>query len=163
MFEQHSHCSYCGTKFDPRSGWPRRCRGCGNNSYLNPLPVVVILQPIGAGLVVIRRNIEPSRGTLTLPGGYLDSGETWQQGARRELFEETGIKVPTDGIQLYAVENGLDDTLVIFGLSAPQPQEVLTPFSSKETQEVTLIDRAVELGFPNHTKVVADYFIGLGC
>ena len=160
MFEQNSHCSYCGTRYPPTASWPKLCRGCGNTSYRNPLPVVVVLLPISTGLVVIRRDIEPSRGTLTLPGGYLDVNETWQQGARRELLEETGIAVAAEDIRLYDVQNGLDDTVVIFGIAARQPLAVLQPFSSKETQEVTWIDRPQELGFPNHTRVVADYFAG---
>lgn len=158
MPDQYSHCSYCGSRFTFLNGWPRICPACGRTSYRNPLPVVVVLLPVAAGLVVVRRNIEPSKGTLTLPGGYLDLGETWQQGARRELLEETGIAVPVETIGLYDVQNGLDDTLVIFGLASRQPAEVLKPFSSKETQEVALIEGPTELGFPNHTRVVADYF-----
>jgi len=158
MFEQNSHCNYCGTRYSPAASWPKLCRGCGHTSYRNPLPVVVVLLPISNGLVVVRRNIEPSRGTLTLPGGYLDVNETWQQGARRELLEETGIAIGAEDIRLYDVQNGLDETIVIFGLAIAQPREVLQPFCSSETQEVTLIDRPVELGFLNHTRVVADYF-----
>jgi hypothetical protein len=56
------------------------------------------------------------------------------------------------------VRNGLDDTLVVFGLAERQPRDVLKPFSSKETQEVALIEGPVELGFPLHTEVVAKYF-----
>jgi ADP-ribose pyrophosphatase YjhB (NUDIX family) len=162
MVEQFSHCSYCGTRFSPDTVWPRRCHGCGNTSYRNPLPVVVVLLPVDSGLVVIRRNIEPSRGTLTLPGGYLDVNETWQQGASRELLEETGIAIAAEDIRLYDVQNGLDDTVVIFGIAAQQPLEVLRPFSSHETQEVAWIDRPQQLGFPNHTRVVAEYFAGRG-
>lgn len=158
MPEKPSHCGYCGTPFANHSASPRTCPGCGRNSYCNPLPVVVVLLPAGPGLVVIRRNIEPSKGTLTLPGGYLDCGETWQEGARRELLEETGIDIPVEAIRLYAVENGLDDTLVVFGLAERQPADVVKPFTSKETQEVTTIDRPRELGFPNHTLLVARYF-----
>jgi ADP-ribose pyrophosphatase YjhB (NUDIX family) len=120
--------------------------------------VVVVLLPVGEGLVVIRRNIEPQKGTLTLPGGYLDMGETWQEGARRELLEETGIDIDGSGIRLYDVRNGLDDTLVVFGLAEKRPREVLKPFTSKETQEVVLIGEPMELGFPLHTEVVARYF-----
>jgi ADP-ribose pyrophosphatase YjhB (NUDIX family) len=120
--------------------------------------VVVVLLPVGEGLVVVRRNIEPQKGTLTLPGGYIDIGETWQEGARRELLEETGIDIDGSLISLYDVRNGLDNTLVIFGLAERQPGEVLKPFSSKETQEVALIEGPTELGFPLHTAVVARYF-----
>jgi 8-oxo-dGTP pyrophosphatase MutT (NUDIX family) len=158
MGDLPTHCSYCGGPFAAGAPWPRRCPQCGRTSYRNPLPVVVTLLPIGAGLVVIRRNIEPAKGTLTLPGGYLDLGETWQEGARRELLEETGIAIPEDSIRLLDVQNGLDDTLVIFGLADPQPPEAFRPFRSEETQEVVVIAAPVALGFPMHTEVVRRYF-----
>lgn len=163
MHEKNSHCSHCGTRFAVGAPWPRRCTTCGSTSYLNPLPVAVVLQPVGEGLVVIRRNIEPRKGTLTLPGGYIDCGETWQEAARRELLEETGIYAGDgDGFTLYDVQNGFDDTLVIFGLAPPKPRGILRPFSSPETQEVLLIDRPIELGFPMHTEVVGRYFAERG-
>lgn len=162
MGARNSHCSYCGTRFAASESWPRTCRNCGNTTYLNPLPVVVVLLPIADGLVVIRRNIEPQKGTLTLPGGYLDVGETWQEGARRELLEETGIDIAGSEIRLYDVQNGLDDTLVIFGLAEKQPEGALKPFTSAETQEVILIEGPVELGFSMHTAVVAKYFADQG-
>jgi ADP-ribose pyrophosphatase YjhB (NUDIX family) len=160
MEQQHSHCSYCGGRFADSDRWPRICPNCQRTSYRNPLPVVVVILPVGAGLVVIRRNIEPSKGTLTLPGGYLDLGETWQQGACRELLEETGIAIRQEELQLYDVQNGLDDTLVIFGLAAAQPAGRVKPFSSVETQEVVLIEAPAVLGFPMHTEVVKRYFSG---
>ncbi len=158
MYEKNSHCSFCGNRFPRTAPWPRHCPTCGNSSYLNPIPVAVVLQPVGDGLVVIRRNIEPRKGTLTLPGGYIDCGESWQEAAGRELREETGIVADAGEIGLYDVQNGLDDTLVIFGLAQWLPQSVLQPFSSPETQEVVLIDRPIELGFTMHTLVVARYF-----
>jgi ADP-ribose pyrophosphatase YjhB (NUDIX family) len=95
---------------------------------------------------------------LTLPGGYLDCGETWQEGARRELLEETGIEVYPDKIRLYEVCNGLDDTVVIFGIAALQPTAAVQPFYSEETAEVAIITEPIELGFTMHTQVVARYF-----
>ena len=162
MFEKNSCYSYCGHRFPVRSKWPKTCARCGNKSYLNPLPVVVILFPTADGVVVIRRGIEPQKGTLTLPGGYIDNGETWQEGAQRELLEETGIAVPLDRITLYDVQNGLDNTLVIFGLASHQPETVLMPFSSEETTEVVLITRPIELGFIMHTRIVQRYFSEVG-
>lgn len=158
MIEKNSCCSYCGTKFPDAALLSMTCHSCGNNSYLNPIPVVVLLVPVEAGLIVARRNIEPQKGTLVLPGGYLDLGETWQEGAARELLEETGIPISSDEITLYDVSNGLDNTLVISGLAARQPRSCLKPFSSSETQEIALIKEPVELGFPLHNLLVRRYF-----
>jgi ADP-ribose pyrophosphatase YjhB (NUDIX family) len=158
MHLKNSHCSFCGTGFPAAAPWPRTCPACGHTTYLNPLPVAVVLLPVGSGVIVIRRNTEPQKGTLTLPGGYIDSGETWQEAASRELLEETGISVAPADIGLYDVQNGLDDTLVVFGLAAWQPRSVFHPFSSAETQEVVLIEEPMELGFAMHTRVVGRFF-----
>jgi len=159
MFEKNSCCSHCGSRYPAAEPWPIICKSCGNTNYLNPLPVVVLLVPVGGGLVVARRNIEPQKGTLVLPGGYLDLGETWQEGACRELYEETGILISPGDISLYDVSNGLDNTLVISGLAARQPRSCLQPFSSSETQEIALIEGPVELGFPLHNLLIRRYFV----
>lgn len=158
MFKINSCCSYCGARFTAADTWPISCRSCGNTNYLNPIPVVVLLVTVGNGLLVARRNIEPQRGTLVLPGGYLDLAETWQEGAVRELYEETGIRVAAGEISLYDVANGLDNTLVIGGLAPQQQLSCLQPFSSAETQEIALIEEPVELGFPLHNIWVRRYF-----
>ena len=162
VFDKNSCCSHCGTRYPTEAPWPIHCRSCGNTNYLNPVPVVVVLVPVGGGLVVARRNIEPRIGTLVLPGGYLDLGETWQEGAQRELYEETGILISPGDISLYDVSNGLDNTLVISGLAARQPRSCLKPFSSSETQEITLIEVPVELGFPLHNLLIRRYFTETG-
>ena len=157
-----SYCSFCGERFELDAPWPRRCLYCGNSTYRNPLPVAVVLLPMAGGVVVVRRNIEPRKGTLTLPGGYIDWGETWQEGAQRELLEETGIEIDRNNLVLYDVRNGLDNTLVIMGMAREMPFDALKPFTSNETQEVTLIGRPIELGFPLHTEVVRRYFAEKG-
>jgi ADP-ribose pyrophosphatase YjhB (NUDIX family) len=162
MTEKNSHCSFCGIRFTPTGTWPRRCPSCGNKTYLNPVPVVVVLVPVADGIVVIRRNIEPQKGTLTLPGGYIDLGETWQEAGKRELREETGIEIANSDLSLYDVMNGLDGTLVVFGLVTKQPLDCLKPFTSAETQEVVLIEKPIELGFSMHTRVVRRYFAEAG-
>src|SRR4051812_23521340 len=116
MTLKNSHCSFCGHAFEPDRAWPRSCSGCGNTSYLNPLPVAVMVLPVAEGLLVIRRDVEPRRGELALPGGFIDLGESWQQAAVRELEEETGIVVEADDVRLFDVLSAPDGTVLVFAL-----------------------------------------------
>ncbi|MBU3953636.1 MAG: NUDIX domain-containing protein, partial [Proteobacteria bacterium] len=44
------------------------------------------------GIVLQQRNKSPKRGQWVLPGGFVDRGETLEEAARREFFEETGLE-----------------------------------------------------------------------
>ena len=162
MPEPNSHCSFCGAEFSPPAAWPRKCRACGNTTYRNPIPVVVVLLPTAGGLVGIRRRIEPERGGIALPGGYLDWGESWQVGASRELREETGIEIAPADLRLYDVLTAPDGTIVIFGLAARGVDGKVPAHASAETLEVVVIDRMTELCFALHRQVTARYFAGEG-
>lgn len=43
-------------------------------------------------VLLIRRKYAPFKGQYALPGGFLEVGETVEQGCRRELMEETSVK-----------------------------------------------------------------------
>jgi 8-oxo-dGTP diphosphatase len=47
---------------------------------------------------LVERGREPLKGYWSLPGGVLEIGETLDQGIRREVLEETGLVVETDGV-----------------------------------------------------------------
>lgn len=66
---KNSHCSFCGHPFAEQQPWPRTCGNCGQTSFVNPLPVVVMLLPVEGGLLQIRRGIEPGLGKWAFPGG----------------------------------------------------------------------------------------------
>ena len=99
---KNDHCSYCGAPFVADQAWPRACAGCANVSYLNPSPVSVLLLPVDEGLLCVRRDIEPGRGQLALPGGFMEVDETWQEAAVRELEEEAGIVIGAGGRMIIA-------------------------------------------------------------
>ena len=72
----------------PRLVCPR-----GHVTWRNPRIVVGTL-PVSAGRVhLARRDIEPAKGLWTCPGGFLEMGESTQEGARRETEEETELRV----------------------------------------------------------------------
>jgi 8-oxo-dGTP pyrophosphatase MutT (NUDIX family) len=161
--DRYAHCTFCGARFTPGQPWPRRCAACGETSYLNPKPVAVALLPVGSGLLTVRRGIPPARGLLALPGGYVEVGETWQQAAARELFEETGVTADAAHVSLFDTISAPDGTLLVFGLmrGLPSPGAVPSLPATDETLGWEVITGPVELGFDLHTRVAGRYF-GVG-
>jgi ADP-ribose pyrophosphatase YjhB (NUDIX family) len=128
-------------------------------SFVNPLPVTIVLVPIDDGLLLVRRNIEPHKGKLALPGGYIDLGESWQEAGTREVFEETGIRVDPAGIQLVTVYSAPDGTIIIVSQAAPLHSADLPDFVlNDEATERAVISAPEDLAWPLHSQAVAAYF-----
>ena len=171
----NSHCSYCGTVYVADAAWPRTCANCGETTWLNPLPVALVMMPIigtdgRTGLLTVRRGIEPQLGGIGLPGGFIEEGESWQEGAVRELWEETGLRAEVDEVELADVLSAPRFVILLFGRVKPRPIEdlaALTPervqaLSNGETQELVVVDRPQPLAFPLHTEMSDRFFAGLG-
>jgi ADP-ribose pyrophosphatase YjhB (NUDIX family) len=159
MPKKNSHCSYCGAAFAESQPWPRKCANCGEMTFLNPIPVVVVIVPVDDGVLLIRRNVEPRSGLLALPGGYVDLGETWQAAGAREVYEETGLRVDAAALSAFQVHSGDYNTLLIFATAEPLTASDLPPFTNTdETTERIVVREAQELAFPLHGQVMRQYF-----
>jgi ADP-ribose pyrophosphatase YjhB (NUDIX family) len=104
-----NHCMVCGGRLElgPVAGEERDrlvCQACGHIAYVNPRLVVTTFPVTATGeLVLIRRGLEPGRGSWAQPGGFLEVDETVTEGAVRETLEETGLVVePGEIIGMYA-------------------------------------------------------------
>ena len=72
------------------------CSSCGFVLYDNPKNIVGVLPLFKDKILLCRRNIEPGYGLWTLPAGFMEMGETLQEGALREAKEEAGISPEID-------------------------------------------------------------------
>ena len=88
-------CPMCGSaKFNAYDTKSKRCNDCGLVYYMNPSAATAAFIINSRGeLLVVRRAKEPAKGTLDLPGGFVDIGETAEEGIVREIREETGLEV----------------------------------------------------------------------
>jgi len=84
-------------------------------------------------------------GKWTLPGGGVGSFETAQQGARRELYEETGINFPIDAFSLVKTFE-IHVQLNVFRVDYAQRPTDLTIDPDKEFSETQWVD--VRNGLP---------------
>jgi ADP-ribose pyrophosphatase YjhB (NUDIX family) len=102
-------CTRCGAslEFGVVEGEDRdrlACAACGFVAYVNPRLVVTTIPINDSGeVVLLRRGIEPGRGSWAQPGGFLEVDETVTEAAIRETLEETGLIVaPGDIVGLYS-------------------------------------------------------------
>jgi 8-oxo-dGTP diphosphatase len=57
------------------------------------LTVDCVVVDAAGRVLLIRRQNPPFKGELALPGGFVEIGETVEAAARREVLEETGVRV----------------------------------------------------------------------
>jgi len=69
------------------------CDTCGFVNYVNPKIVVGSVVTYGDAFLLCRRAIQPRHGFWTLPAGFMEEGETTEDGARREAFEEANARI----------------------------------------------------------------------
>lgn len=102
-----NYCSHCGShnivfkapKNDNFKRWV--CLNCGRVFYSNPRIIVGCLVTSGEKVLLCKRAIEPQYGLWNLPAGFLENGETAEEGALRETFEES--KALVEIVKLHAL------------------------------------------------------------
>ena len=93
------------------------CADCGHIHYLNPKLVVGTIPVLGDQVLLCKRAIEPRYGLWTLPAGFMEEGETLEEGAARETLEEAKTRVTIE--QMYVT------------LSLPEISQVYVMFRAK--------------------------------
>lgn len=86
-------CPKCGSKhFNIHNGKAKRCESCGFIYYANACSATVaLIINEKKELLVSRRANNPAKGTLDMPGGFIDMEETAEEGLAREIKEETTL------------------------------------------------------------------------
>ena len=93
-----SFCLQCGSKTEflcpPGDTHLRQvCPKCKYVHYENPKIILGTLSYLDHQIVLCKRNIEPRKNKWTIPAGFMECGETLQEGALRETAEEAGLHI----------------------------------------------------------------------
>lgn len=89
----HGFCANCGAGSEiAQAGWQRTCPACGRHHFPRTDPVVIMLITHGNSVLLGRSPMWPV-GMYSLLAGFVEPGETIEGAVRREVFEESGVRV----------------------------------------------------------------------
>jgi len=90
----YKYCAYCAGKLKRFATHAYACAGCGQKFFLDAKITVTIVVENRRGEVLLgKRKLDPRKGLWDTPGGFAEIGETAEVAARRETWEETGIRL----------------------------------------------------------------------
>ena len=95
---QFRYCPQCGARLGSVAVPPLRCGSCGWTFYPHPELAVNVVVLWEGKVVLIRRGIEPFKGSWALPGGFVTYGEEPTAAAVREVREETGLDIVVEAL-----------------------------------------------------------------
>lgn len=82
----------------------RICDTCGFIDYANPRIVTGVVAHQNGRILLCRRAIDPRKGFWTLPAGFLELGESVEEGAKRESYEEARAELELETLLgLYSI------------------------------------------------------------
>jgi ADP-ribose pyrophosphatase YjhB (NUDIX family) len=157
-------CSQCGEPVSeriPRGDNRLRfvCGHCDTIHYQNPRIVAGCLPVYQEQVLLCRRAIEPRRGFWTLPAGFMENGETTEQAALRETWEEANARVHSQHLYMLFNLPHINQVYMFFRAELAD----LDFAAGEESLEVRLFNEMEipwnELAFPTVGKTLKQYFI----
>lgn len=89
----HGYCARCGAVSQTvLAGWQRDCPACGARHFPRTDPVVIMLVTCGNAVLLGRSPAWPEK-MYSLLAGFVEPGETVEAAVRREVFEESAVRV----------------------------------------------------------------------
>jgi 8-oxo-dGTP diphosphatase len=125
--EDVGFCPRCGAPATVRFPRSLHCDRCGYAAFYNPKPVgcAIAREPDGR-VWLARRGHEPGKGRWSMPGGFVDLGETVEAAIARELQEELSVVARVGS--LVGVYSRADERVVVIVFEAvltgaPEPTD----------------------------------------
>ena len=156
-------CSHCGSavvlKIPDGDHFPRFvCTNCGMIHYQNPKLVLGCVPEWEDRILLCRRAIEPRLGFWTVPAGFMENGETLQNAAARECYEEARATVEIGSLLALVSVTHAAQVHVMFRSKMLRPDFSAGP----ESLEVALYAEAdipwEKLAFPSGEFTLRRYF-----
>ena len=125
--DETRHCVRCGARLRPHAELSALvCEDCGKVVFPRIEPCVIVLVRKGDRMLLARHS-QRNNDIYACIAGFMETGETAEQAVRRELMEETGIKVKN--IQYFGTQSWPFPSQLMLAFTAewesgePRPQD----------------------------------------
>jgi 8-oxo-dGTP pyrophosphatase MutT (NUDIX family) len=123
---------------------------------------IVVLSPDGQVLMLQRSQDDKRRsGTWDFPGGGVERNESFEKGAVRELYEETGIRANTNQLKLLYAETEfykpqrVNITRMLFLLQLKREHDITLSFEHESSKWVSPQQAVIDFPHPMYGKALS--------
>ena len=136
------------------------CSSCETIFYDNPRMVAGTLPVYEGRILLCKRAIEPRLGYWTLPAGFMENGESTEEGALRETWEEAKARVTLKQLYSMITVPHISQVHIFFLADLPQPEFA----AGEESLEVALFHPNEipwdEIAFPTVSETLKRFLAG---
>ncbi len=155
MLSGDKFCPTCASPLEVREVADKQrpvCPQCGRVVYYDPKVVATAIVQRQGKVLMLRRANQTGYGLWSMPGGYVDRGEVVEEGAVREVEEETGLVVRVDG--LVGLFSESENPVMVVAFAAHEVGGSLKP--GAEALEVGFfpLDELPPLAFPRDQQIL---------
>lgn len=167
MRTELNYCWVCGNPAEEKYAEGRNrkvCSECDTILYQNPLPTTAaLIVNENNEILLVQRAFPPAKGEWSLPGGFMEIGETPEEGIRRELKEETNL----DGevrelIGVAPSQYGVWGDVVVIGFRVNVKNGVMKAGDDARAVQYFPLNDKPDLAFQTHQKLVKRYLDQFG-
>ncbi len=155
------HCPWCAGILSRTlvEGRERQvCSACGRVVFANPLPATAALVEGPHGILLVKRGVEPARGTWCLPGGFMEIDESPEECCLRELAEETGLDGEIDSpLGLLREESSVYGAVLVAGFTVRAVSGTLRAGDDSLDAAFFAPESLPQIAFPSHREFLARY------
>lgn len=140
---RHGFCAMCGRESaDACGGWKRICPACGTEHFPRVDPVTIML-PVYCGgaepICLLGRQATWPAGRMSALAGFIEPGETIEEGCAREILEESGLTVTS--VRYHSSQPWPFPSQLMIGLIAEVSNDQAAP-DQTELEEVAWLTKS---------------------